>query len=89
MDRLIDKERERERKRERAKGSTLLKPILWSAKIVVWLSGGRSWVQETSKQFKHVLHHKGLIWEHLDPGIGYVSRFIVKNGFYCHFIMLW
>ena len=41
MDRLIDKERERERERERkkererAKGSILLKPILWSAKIMV------------------------------------------------------
>ena len=33
------------------------------------LSSGRSWVYETSKLFKHILHHMELIWKHPDPNM--------------------
>ena len=63
-------EREREREREREPRSlSVQSPHFGVPKSWIESLGGRSWMYETSRLFRHILHHKELIWEHLDPEI--------------------
>ena len=53
--------------------STIPKPTLWSAKIVVRVIRRKILGVGDFKLFRHVLHCKELIWEHLDPSMGFIS----------------